>query len=143
MTLRLSTLSPHLLSVPLVTNLRNINVRTATDLIFSSPADLISRLPPETISLLDLRLCIEGVTEQFAVGSVSAQDIHEAIMLEDEHRDDMEVRSGVKALDALLGGGFGGYGSAEGDSSSLAGVAGGGRVIEISGDGGAGKTVRL
>lgn len=63
--------------------------------------------------------------------------------MEDDHRDNMEVRTGVAALDELLGGGFGGYGSEHGGSSALAGVAGGGRVIEVSGDGGSGKTVRF
>lgn len=143
MSLRLSTLSPHILSPLLVQHLRNINVRTATDLILSSPSDLIGRLPPETVSLLDLHLCIERVTEQFAMGSMSAQNIQEAISMEDDHRDNMEVRTGVAVLDALLGGGFGGYGSEHGCSSALAGVAGGGRVIEVSGDGGSGKTVRF
>ncbi|KAL1940160.1 hypothetical protein VTO73DRAFT_9111 [Trametes versicolor] len=121
--MRLQHFSPPIQN-ELVQALQDIGIRTDTDLLLSEdPTKIFTRLPQDLgISLLDFRRAVAKVAEL-----ASATPTYGDRMLEQELKrqediftDDMRV--GVPALDALLGG-----------FSPP-------RVIEVSGDKGSGKT---
>lgn len=108
----------------LVAALEACGIRTDTDFLFSgTPIDILQRLPSGVISLADLKTYIALVTE-----TASARGIRgDALYTEELQRQcdyDTDLSCGVDELDALVGG------------------FGNGRVFEISGDKGSGKTVR-
>lgn len=110
----------------LVANLSALNIRTAPDLVFSSPAELLKKLPPGCITFPELTRHIAHVRNAFAGPALTGDQL---IVRELETRAGLaSVRSGLPALDELVGNTFGG--------------ASGGRVVEISGTGASGKTVR-
>ena len=121
--MRLSNLIP---SIPaeLVTCLDAIDIRTETDFLFSpSTFDIFRRLPRGTISLQELTDYTDLVAELCSAPAISAYDL---LSLENElQRNTVELTSGSQELDDLLLG------------------LSGGRVIEISGDRGSGKSARL
>lgn len=121
--MRLSNLIP---SIPanLVSCLDAINIRTETDLLFSaSTFDIFRRLPGGTISLQELIYYTDLVTELCAAPAISGYDL---LSLENEsQRVAVELTSGNQELDDFLLG------------------LSGGRVIEISGDRGTGKSARF
>jgi hypothetical protein len=119
----LSTFIPPLPET-LVANLSVLNIRTAPDLIFVSPAELLRRLPRGSITFTELTHCIAHVTQAFAGPAITGDKLIEEL---DALTQLESVRSGLPVLDGLVGGSFGG--------------ASGGRVIEISGSSGSGKTV--
>ena len=109
-----------------VANLSALNIRTAPDLIFSSPAELFKRLPQGSITFPELTRHIAHVRNAFAGPALTGDQL---IVEELEARAGLvSVRSGLHALDELVGNSFGG--------------ASGGRIVEISGTGASGKTVR-
>ena len=118
--MRLSNLIP---SIPadLVKCLDMIDIRTETDLLFSAPTfDIFKRLPRGTISLQELIDYTDIVAELCASPAVSGYDL---LSLENEsQRNALEFTSGNQELDDFLVG------------------LSGGRVIEISGDRGTGKS---
>ena len=121
--MRLSNLIP---SIPadLVTCLGAIDIRTESDLLFSAPTfDIFKRLPRGTISLQKLIDYTDIVAELCAAPAISGYDL---LSLENElQRNAMELTSGIQELDDFLVG------------------LSGGRVIEISGDRGTGKSARF
>jgi hypothetical protein len=120
---QLSTFTPPL-PESLVANLSALNIRTAPDLIFVPPAELLRKLPTGSITFPELTHHIAHVRSAFA-GSAAAGD---QLIGELEARSRLpSVRSALPALDALVGNSFGG--------------ASGGRVVEISGASASGKTV--
>jgi hypothetical protein len=120
---QLSTFTPPL-PESLVANLSALNIRTAPDLIFVPPAELLRKLPTGSITFPELTHHIAHVRNAFA-GSAATGD---QLIGELEARSRLpSVRSALPALDALVGNSFGG--------------ASGGRVIEISGASASGKTV--
>ncbi|KAI0255071.1 P-loop containing nucleoside triphosphate hydrolase protein [Lactifluus subvellereus] len=116
----LSTFIPPLPET-LVANLSALNIRTAPDFIFVSPAELLRRLPTGSITFRELKHHIAHVTQAFAGPAITGDKL---ILDALAHLE--PVRSGLPALDDLVGGSFGG--------------ASGGRVIEISGPSASGKT---
>jgi len=121
--MRLSNLVP---SIPadLVASLEAIGVRTEIDLLFSaSTFEIYKRLPANTIALQELIDFTSLAAELCAAPGMSA---NEALRLEKESlTGDDELCSGVEEVDEILRG------------------LGRRRVIELSGDKGSGKTVRL
>lgn len=121
--MRLSNLIP---SIPadLVACLGAIDIRTETDLLFSAPTfDIFRRLPRGTVSLQELIDYTDIVAELCAAPAISGYDL---LALENEsQRNAMELTSGNQELDDFLVG------------------LSGGRVIEISGDRGTGKSARF
>lgn len=121
--MRLSNLIP---SIPasLVTCLDAIDIRTETDLLFSaSTFDIFKRLPRGTVSLQELTDYTDLVAELCAAPAISGHDL---LSLESEsQRNAVELTCGHQELDGFLLG------------------LGGGRVIEISGDRGTGKSARF
>lgn len=109
----------------LVANLSAFNVRTAPDLIFAPPAELLRKLPAGSITFPELTRHIVHVRNAFAGPALTGDQL----IRELEARARLpSVRSGLPALDGLAGDSLGG--------------ASGGRVIEISGASASGKTVR-
>ena len=109
----------------LVANLSAVNIRTAPDFIFAPPAELLRKLPAGSITFPELTRHIAHVRNAFAGPALTGDQL----VRELEARARLpSVRSGLPALDGLVGNSFGG--------------ASGGRVIEISGAGASGKTVR-
>jgi hypothetical protein len=107
-------------------NLSALNIRTAPDLVFSSPAELFKKLPPGSITFPELSRHIAHVRNAFAGPALTGDQL---IVRELDARAGLaSVRSGLPALDELVGNTFGG--------------ASGGRIVEISGTGASGKTVR-
>ena len=121
--MRLSNLIP---SIPadLVACLDMIGIRTETDLLFSAPTfDIFKRLPRSTISLQELIDYTDIVAELCAAPAVSGYDL---LSLENKwQRNAVVFTSENQELDDFL---FG---------------LEGGRVIEISGDRGTGKSARF
>ena len=117
--MRLSTIPS--LPINLVAALEQCAIKTETDLLFTyTPTEVFQRLPPETISLHDLRTWITFVAHSVMAPGVRGDEL----LLKANAREEASLFCGLPALDGLLGG-FGGP-----------------RVLEISGDKGAGKTVR-
>ncbi|KAF4613995.1 hypothetical protein D9613_007604 [Agrocybe pediades] len=118
--MRLSNLVP---AIPanIVASLDAIGVRTEIDLLFSgSTFEIYNRLPANTLTLRELTEYTALAAELCAAPGTTAQ---EALRLEKEAlTGDDELRSGLEELDELLRG------------------LGSGKVIEISGDKGSGKT---
>jgi hypothetical protein len=109
----------------LVANLSVLNIRTAPDLIFAPPAEIMRKLPAGSITFPDLTRHIAHVRNAFAGPALTGDQL----IRELEARAQLpSVRSGLPALDRLVGDSFGG--------------ASGSRVIEISGASASGKTVR-
>ncbi|KAH9177386.1 P-loop containing nucleoside triphosphate hydrolase protein [Lactarius sanguifluus] len=110
----------------LVANLTSLNIRTASDLIFASPAELIGKLPAGSITFAELTHHIAHVTAVFAGPAITADKL--VAELEPRAGEEPVSSSGLPALDELIGIGndFGG--------------APGGRLIEISGTSASGKT---
>ncbi|KAI0267658.1 hypothetical protein BC834DRAFT_822097 [Gloeopeniophorella convolvens] len=118
----LSTFVPPLPEA-LVANLATLGIKTAPDLIFAPLATLMRQLPPGSITYAELMQHVAHVTEAFA-GPVITGD---KLLAEADSRVQLgSVQSGLPALDALLDHNSGGESS--------------GRVVEISGSGGSGKT---
>ncbi|KAF8121781.1 P-loop containing nucleoside triphosphate hydrolase protein [Boletus edulis] len=120
--MRLQSLIP---TIPddLVAALEACGIRTDADLLFSgTPVDIIQRLTPGVVSLADLKTYIGLVAE-----SASAPGIRGDALYTEEiqrRRDyNLDITCGVDELDALVNG------------------FDGGRVFEISGDRGSGKTL--
>jgi RAD51-like protein 3 len=108
-----------------VANLSVLNIRTAPDLIFVPPAELFKKLPTNTITFAELTHHIAHVRNTFAGPALTG----DRLIGELEVRARLaSVRSGLPALDGLVGNSFGG--------------SSGGRIIEISGASASGKTVR-
>lgn len=122
--MRLESLVP---SIPpeLVAALDNsCGIRTDTDILFfDSGLDIIKRLPLGTVTFSDLEKFTQLVAERASAPGRRGDQI----LAETSGRNEKHFRAscGVLELDDLVGG-FGGS-----------------RVIEISGDKGSGKTVRL
>ncbi|KAH8980878.1 P-loop containing nucleoside triphosphate hydrolase protein [Lactarius akahatsu] len=114
------------LPATLVANLTSLNIRTASDLIFASPAELIGKLPAGSITFAELTHHIAHVTAAFAGPAITADKL--IAELEPRAGQEPHSSSGLPALDELIGIGndFGG--------------APGGRLIEISGTSASGKT---
>ncbi|KAI0046565.1 P-loop containing nucleoside triphosphate hydrolase protein [Auriscalpium vulgare] len=108
----------------LLAALAALNVRNTYDLIFTPAPTLLRQLPSGTITLGQLKSLIARATAISAAPGVTAEVLYATESV--KYVEDKQVRSGVRALDALLGGSFGGPGC--------------GRVVEVSGDAGGGKT---
>ena len=110
----------------LTTNLSALSIRTAPDLIFVSPTELLRKLPAGSITFPELTSHIAHVRNAFAGPALTGGQL----IGESEARAQLpSVLSGLPALDGLVGDSFGG--------------ASGGRVVEISGASASGKTVRI
>lgn len=108
----------------LIANLSALNIRTAPDLIFAPP-ELLRKLPTGSTTFPELTHHIAHVRNAFAGPALTGDQL----IGELEARARLpSVRSGLPALDGLVGDSFGG--------------ASGGRVVEISGASCSGKTVR-
>lgn len=110
----------------LLSALAQIGVRTDSDLLFSAPpVDIFLQLPPDTLSLHDFNDFLMQVTQQASAPNMTADMLFE----EEKTREGADLlaepSTGVKGLDELLGG--------------LVPP----RVIEVSGDRGSGKSVRI
>lgn len=94
-----------------------LGITSDTDLLFSfgSPLEIWRRLPPGLISLHEFEICVQAVLTQTSATSVPSDVLH----------TQAQVKLGLPSLDAVLEG--------------LLGP----RVIELSGDTGSGKSVRL
>jgi len=121
---QLSTFTPPLPET-FVLNLSVLNICTAPDLIFVPPAELLRKLPTGSITFPELTNHIAHVRNAFAGPALTGDQLIGGL----EARTQLpSVRSGLPALDELVGNSFGG--------------ASGSRIIEISGASAAGKTVR-
>jgi hypothetical protein len=111
-----------------VANLASLNIRTAPDLIFATPAELIGRLPTGSVTFVELTHHIAHVTAAFAGPAITADRLIAAI----EPRASLQPVSscGFPALDELIG-----------TDNNFRGAPAG-RLIEISGASISGKTVR-
>jgi RAD51-like protein 3 len=106
-----------------VSSLEQIGIRTESDLLFSAPtADILRKLPSETVTLQELKNYTTQVVDECSVLGVCG-DALLAVEREKQERV-LDFGSGVRNLDALLNG-FGGS-----------------RVFEISGEKATGKTAR-
>lgn len=116
------------LPATLVANLALLNIRTTSDLIFASPAELIGKLPAGSVTFTELTNHIAHVTAALAGPAITADKL--IVELEPHTRLEPVSSSGLPALDEVIGIGndFGG--------------APAGRLIEISGANASGKTVR-
>jgi hypothetical protein len=121
---QLSTFTPPLPET-LVSNLSVLNIRTAPDLIFVPPAELLRKLPAGSITFPELTNHIAHVRNAFAGPAITADQVIKGLQARAQLPS---VRSGLRALDELVGNSFGG--------------ASGGRIVEISGASASGKTVR-
>jgi RAD51-like protein 3 len=121
--MRLSNLIPSL-PQDLIGALEKIGIRTEMDLLFSSSAlDIYNRLPAGSITFQDLSYYIELTAELCAAPGASARDLW---LLEDEaRRKDVQLATGDEEFDLFLSG------------------LGSRRILELSGDSGSGKTVRI
>lgn len=109
-------LPPHLLDA-----LADISVTSDADLIFAgTPMELYKRLPLGTVSLKELEKCISDVVAYISAAGVRG----DKLLTESERTDPEQWGCGLWRVDQLVGG------------------FGPGRVIEVSGDRGSGKTVR-
>lgn len=109
----------------LIANLSALKIRTAPDLIFAPPAELLRKLPAGSITFPELTRHIAHVRNVFVGPALTGCQL----IGESEARAQLpSVCSGLPALDGLVGDSFGG--------------ASGGRVVEISGASASGKTVR-
>ena len=121
---QLSNITPPL-PPSLLANLSTLSIHTAPDLIFAPPAELLRKLPAGSITFPELTHHIAHVRNAFAGPALTGDQL----IRELEARARLpSVRSGLPALDSLVGDSFGG--------------ASGGRVVEISGASASGKTVR-
>jgi hypothetical protein len=111
-----------------VANLASLNIRTASDLIFASPGELIGRLPAGSVTFIELTHHIAHVTAAFAGPGVTADKLIAA--LEPRVSLDPVSSCGLPALDEQIGIG-----------NNFCGATAG-RLIEISGASTSGKTVR-
>ncbi|KAH9989466.1 hypothetical protein BJV77DRAFT_948467 [Russula vinacea] len=119
---QLSNITPPL-PPSLLANLSTLNIHTAPDLIFAPPAELLRKLPAGSITFPELTHHIAHVRNAFAGPALTGDQL----IGELEARARLpSVRSGLPALDSLVGDSFGG--------------ASGGRVVEISGASASGKT---
>ncbi|KAH9998825.1 P-loop containing nucleoside triphosphate hydrolase protein [Russula compacta] len=107
----------------LIVNLSALNIRTALDFIFVPPAELLRKLPAGSITFTGLTDHIAHVRNAFAGPAFTGDQLIEEVEARACHAS---VRSGLPALDGLVGNSFGG--------------ASGGRVTEISGASASGKT---
>jgi hypothetical protein len=115
----------HLIPALLFENLIALKITTVHELALSPPLALFRRLPAGCISLKELTQTIAHFCEFLAAEGVSGD---EQYLFEAENKqNEIKVDSGIESLDSLLGGDFGG--SAKG------------KVIEVAGDAGSGKTV--
>jgi hypothetical protein len=127
-TMRLSTLSPAILSPELLKGLNGLGIWTEFDLLFPAIEGgksghlkhLLKSLPAGCIRLQELEQVYDAVSE-FASAPVSTgwDSLHRISII----RRKVDLHSGMQALDELMDG-FGGR-----------------RVLEIAGDKGSGKTV--
>ena len=108
----------------LVAILEACGIKTDADLLFSgTPIDILQRLPPGVVSLADLKTYIALVAETTSARGSRGDELYTE---ESQRRHDYGtiITCGVDELDALVSG------------------FGNGRVFEISGNRGSGKTVR-
>lgn len=120
--MRLQSLIPAIPS-DFVAVLEPCGIRTDTDLLFfGTPIDILQKLPPGTVSLADLKTYIGLVAESASARGIRGDELYTEEL--QRRRDyDTDITCGVDELDALVSG------------------FGNGRVFEISGDRGSGKTV--
>ncbi|KAH0833104.1 hypothetical protein J3R83DRAFT_12097 [Lanmaoa asiatica] len=119
--MRLQSLIPTIPS-DLVAVLEACGIRTEADLLFSgTPIDILQRIPPAVVSLADLKTYIGLVAEHASPRGIRGDELYTEEL--QRRRDyDTDITCGVDELDALVSG------------------FGNGRVFEISGDRGSGKT---
>lgn len=107
----------------LVSALEDCGIKTDTDLLFfdGSNIDILAKLPPGIVSLREFEEYTSLVAEHASAPATRGdQELETVLLRQDENAAD--VSCGVQELDALVGG------------------FGGGRVFEISGEKGSGKT---
>lgn len=111
----------------LVTALEALNIKTDTDLIFSngSPTDIWLKLPSNTIALKELKDVVSQLILKLSAPGLTALELLDKENQTRERRDAVELSSGMRGLDDLVGG----FGRCH--------------VLEISGDRGSGKSVSL
>lgn len=96
--MRLSSLSPRILSPALVDALRALGIVSDADLFFSfTPLEIWRKLPPGLIAFSELEHCIQAVMVRCAVPGFVATEVDEP------DRCKQETSSGVEDLDGLLG----------------------------------------
>ncbi|KAG8213242.1 hypothetical protein J3R82DRAFT_11710, partial [Butyriboletus roseoflavus] len=119
--MRLHSLIPTIPS-DFVNVLEACGIRTDTDILFSgTPIDILQRLPPGVVSLADLKTYIGLVAESTSARGIRGDELYtEELQRRRDH--DTDITCGVAELDTLVSG------------------FGNGRVFEISGDRGSGKT---
>ena len=121
--MRLQSLIPTL-SSDLVAALEASGFKTDADILFAgSPIDVLQKLPHGVISLADLKECIALVAERTSARGIQGDELYDE-QLRRQLDYDTDISCGVDELDVLVNG------------------FGNGRVFEISGDRGSGKTVR-
>ncbi|KAI0034216.1 P-loop containing nucleoside triphosphate hydrolase protein [Vararia minispora EC-137] len=103
----------------------SLNISCIADLISIPPTALFRRLPKGCTSLHEVKDAIASVRNAMASRGYKADELCQE--LEEEEEGAERVMCGIGALDALLGGDFGRKGK--------------GKVVEIAGDSGSGKTV--
>ncbi|KAG6330418.1 hypothetical protein ID866_8670 [Astraeus odoratus] len=120
--MRLHVLIPTI-PADLISALETCGIKTDTDLLFfpRSRIELLAQLPPGLVSLKDLERYTSLVAEHASAPCTRGNEELNAV-LSRRHEKAVEMSSGVQELDALVEG------------------FGGGRVFEISGDKGSGKT---
>lgn len=122
--MRLHSLIP---TIPanLVSALEACGIKTDTDLLFfdGSNVDILAKLPPGTVSLREFEKYASLVAEHASAPAIRGDQELAAVLLRQREKS-LDISCGVQELDALVGG------------------FGNGRVFEISGEKGSGKTVR-
>lgn len=120
--MRLSAFPPSLVPPELLSGLLNLGLKTDTDLLLLDVRDIMKCLPPGCISFQELRQIHETIAARASAHGLSALDIR-SNCLSNHHK--YGLSSGINELDALMNG------------------FGGGRVLEVSGEKGTGKSVSI
>jgi len=122
--MRLHSLVP---TIPahLVSALENCGIKTDTDILFfdGSNIDILAKLPSGIVSLREFEEYTSLVAEHASAPATRGDQELETVLLR-QYENAVDISCGVRELDALVEG------------------FGGGRVFEISGEKGSGKTVR-
>jgi hypothetical protein len=111
---------PEILSQELINAFEECRILTDQDLVFSTPHDVLRKIPAGTITLNDLMACVDAIVARVSTEGQSAVEILESSTCSES------LKSGIDSLDNLLSGGLKT-----------------GHVYELSGDRGAGKSVPL
>ena len=99
--MRLSSLSPQILSATLVDALRALGIVSDADLLFSATSlEIWRKLPPDTTPFSEFERCVKAVMVRCAVPGFAATELFERLV---PNQLKPETSFGIGNLDDLLG----------------------------------------